>query len=58
MHVQQLPDLTGEYALTEDHIAAYQRDGHVLLRGVCSPTEIATYQPIISEATMRLNTQL
>jgi len=57
MQVEHLPDVTGEYPLTEDQIAAYQRDGHVLLRGVCSPDEIAIYQPIISEATMRLNTQ-
>ena len=57
MQGEHLPDLTDEYALTQEHLAAYRRDGHVLLRGVCSPTEIATYQPIIAAAAMRLNTQ-
>jgi ectoine hydroxylase-related dioxygenase (phytanoyl-CoA dioxygenase family) len=54
---EHLPDLTTGYDLTEDDIAAYRRDGHVLLRGVCSPDEIAAYQPIISAAAMRHNTQ-
>jgi ectoine hydroxylase-related dioxygenase (phytanoyl-CoA dioxygenase family) len=57
MQVEQLPDLADDYVLTDEHIEAYQRDGHIVLRGVCSPDEIATYQPVISEAAMRLNTQ-
>src|SRR4029078_3896816 len=55
--LEQLPEVSSEYDLSEEQIAAFQRDGHILLRVLCSPAEIATYQPIISEAAMRLNTQ-
>lgn len=55
--MNDIPEVAGEYELTEEQISAYQRDGHLLLRGVCSPAEIAMYQPIISEAAMRLNRQ-
>ena len=57
MDRRQLPDLSTPYRLSDDEIADFRRDGHILLRGVCSPAEIAAYRPIIVEATMRLNTQ-
>ncbi len=57
MELEHLLDLSTPYPLTDDQIASFQRDGHVLLRGVCSPAEIAVYRPIIVEATMRLNTE-
>jgi ectoine hydroxylase-related dioxygenase (phytanoyl-CoA dioxygenase family) len=55
--VAGLPDLAQEYALSADHIAHYQRDGHILLRGVASVTEIAAYRPVIVGAAMRHNTE-
>src|SRR5579884_1617585 len=52
-----LPDLSSDYPLTSEQIAGYQRDGHILLRGVLSPEEIAAYRPLISDAADRYNTQ-
>jgi len=50
-----LPDLTSEYALSEDAVAAFRRDGHVTLRGVLSESEIAAYRSQIREATFAKN---
>ncbi len=36
-------------------IANYRRDGHVVLRGVCSDDEIATFGPVIKDAAFRHN---
>ena len=52
-----LPDLSTPYTLTPDQIASYQENGHIVLRGVCSPQEIAAYRPVIADATMRYNRQ-
>jgi hypothetical protein len=48
-----LPDLSQDYALSAKQIAAYRRDGHVLLRGVANSEEIAAYRPVIAEAVAR-----
>ncbi len=48
-----LPDLSGNYAITPEQIAAYQRDGHILLRSVCSPEEVAAYRQVITEVVRR-----
>ena len=50
-----LPDLSSDYPLRDADIAAFQRDGHVTLRGVCSPGEIAAYRTQIREATFAKN---
>ena len=50
-----LPDLSAEYPLDEAVIAAYRRDGHVTLRGVLSPGEVAAYRAQIREATFEKN---
>jgi ectoine hydroxylase-related dioxygenase (phytanoyl-CoA dioxygenase family) len=52
-----LPDLSQDYPLTEEQVASYRRDGHVLLRGVCTPEEIAVYREVITDATYRYNTE-
>ena len=41
MDLADLPDLSQEFVLSADRIARYQRDGHILLRGVASVAEIA-----------------
>lgn len=53
----ELPELSGDYPLTAEQIADYRRNGHVLLRGVCSPQEIAAYRQVINAATYRYNTE-
>lgn len=50
-----LPPLESEYPLDADEIASFKRDGHVLLRGVCSPEEVAAYRPAIVDATYRFS---
>ena len=53
----EMPDLSSEYSLTREQIESYRRDGHILLRGVASPAEIAVYRPAINEAAQRFNTE-
>ena len=52
-----LPELSEEYPLTQEQIAAFGENGHVLLRGVASPEEVAAYRPVISDAAMRYNSE-
>jgi ectoine hydroxylase-related dioxygenase (phytanoyl-CoA dioxygenase family) len=52
-----LPDLASDYPLAPDQIAAYRRDGHILLRGVASPAEAAAYEPAITAAVERFQTE-
>ncbi len=50
-----LPDLTTDYHLTSQQIDDYRKNGWILLRDVCTPLEIAQYQPLIVEAAMAHN---
>jgi ectoine hydroxylase-related dioxygenase (phytanoyl-CoA dioxygenase family) len=52
-----LPELASEYPLTGEQITQFQRDGHILLRGVCSPDEVAAYRPAIASEVERLNAE-
>jgi ectoine hydroxylase-related dioxygenase (phytanoyl-CoA dioxygenase family) len=45
-----LPELEAAYDLAPSQIYEFQRDGHVLLRSVASPGEIAAYRPAILTA--------
>jgi ectoine hydroxylase-related dioxygenase (phytanoyl-CoA dioxygenase family) len=55
--LEELPDLSSDYTLSEEQIAAFRRDGHVLLRGVCSPEEIAVYRDVLNHAAYTYNTE-
>lgn len=50
----QVPTLGGEYALTAEQVQDFRRDGHVLLRGVVSPAEMAAYRPPLAGSGMQL----
>jgi ectoine hydroxylase-related dioxygenase (phytanoyl-CoA dioxygenase family) len=50
-----LPDLSSPYPLTAEQIESFRANGHVLLRGVCSPSEVAAYREVIVEASRNLN---
>lgn len=52
-----LPALDTPYRVKPEHVAAYQRDGHVLLRGVASPNELAAYRTPIADYVTRHNKQ-
>jgi hypothetical protein len=36
-----LPELASDYPLTKQQIVQFQRDGHILLRGLATKDEIA-----------------
>ncbi len=55
--VQEDPSLEQEYALDTNQISAFQRDGHILLRGVAEQATIDRYRPAIVEEVNRLNHQ-
>ena len=46
--VSSLPELSSPYAVPAGAAESYQRDGHMLLRGVASQAEIAAYRPVIN----------
>ncbi len=50
-----LPDLSGEYALRPEQIESFRENGHVLLRKVASPAEIAVYRDVLNTAAYRYN---
>ena len=50
-----LPALDSLYDVGAKAIKDYRRDGHVVLRGVCSPDEIDAYGPVIKDAAFRYN---
>src|SRR5437868_6651386 len=54
---EALPDLSHDYEVSTAQIARYQRDGHILLRGVATSGELAVYRPCILEAVRRYNTE-
>ena len=47
-----LPRLDFPYTLSGDARRDFERDGHVLLRRVASPEEVAAYRPVIRETTL------
>ncbi|MBC8102743.1 MAG: phytanoyl-CoA dioxygenase family protein [Cytophagales bacterium] len=47
-----LPSLDSPYSLTPDQIAAYQKEGFALLRGVATPDEVTPYREEITNLTM------
>lgn len=52
-----LPTLDTDYALSAEQIAGFQKNGHIMLKGVCPPEEIAAYRPVLNAATDRYKTE-
>jgi ectoine hydroxylase-related dioxygenase (phytanoyl-CoA dioxygenase family) len=46
-----LPALDTDYRLTAEQVAAYQKNGHILLRGVATPQEVAPHRDLITHLT-------
>lgn len=46
----ELPDLSSSYPLVEDQISGYRQDGHVILRSLALPEEIASFRPALLRA--------
>ncbi len=51
--VPVLPPLDDVYRITDEDKSRYARDGHILLRGVCSPEEVAAFRPALVDAVDR-----
>src|SRR5262245_49898208 len=51
----ELPELKSTYRLSPDTCARYRRDGHVLLREVCTSDEVEAYRGPIVDAAARHN---
>lgn len=51
--VTPLPALEATYAVSADQAAQFQRDGHILLRSVATPDEVAAYRPAITATARR-----
>jgi hypothetical protein len=45
------PPLESDYPVAPEQIATYQRDGHILLRGVAAPEEVAPYRAVLTDMT-------
>lgn len=50
-----LPDLSSDYPLSAQQINDYRENGHVLVRGLASPEEIAAYRTVLLDAVERNN---
>ncbi len=50
-----LPDLSADYPLLAAQTADYQKNGHVLVRGLAAPEEIAAYRAALLDAVARNN---
>ena len=53
--VDDLPLLEEDYLLTQTHIEAFRRDGHVLLNGVLSASELAAFRPVVRRGVANFN---
>ena len=47
-----LPNLDARFALRNEAIEAFRRDGHVCLRGVAAPEEIEVFSPLIQRCAL------
>lgn len=54
VELESLPDLASGYTTPQEKIRAYQRDGHVCVRGVASPDEVEAYRGAIGSIVRRL----
>ena len=57
MSVTHLPELDGSCPVSAQHSTEFQRDGHILLRGVAAPEVVAPYRSIILAARERFGAE-
>jgi ectoine hydroxylase-related dioxygenase (phytanoyl-CoA dioxygenase family) len=50
-----LPRIEDRYDVAPEAVAAYRNNGHVLLRGVARPDEVAAFRPVVASAVTRFN---
>lgn len=52
-----LPSLDEFMNISQEQIEQFRMNGHVLIRNILSPDEVAAYRPVILEAASRQNTE-
>ena len=52
-----LPDLSSDYDVPAERIDEFGREGHTVLRNVCTSDEVAVYRPVIEAATRKHTTE-
>jgi ectoine hydroxylase-related dioxygenase (phytanoyl-CoA dioxygenase family) len=52
-----LPELDATYAVTPEQARSYRQNGHILLRNILTPDEVAVYREVIVDAADRYNTE-
>jgi ectoine hydroxylase-related dioxygenase (phytanoyl-CoA dioxygenase family) len=57
MSLDHLPRLDSSYALTDEQIQQFRRDGHVRLREVADEDEVRAFRDHIADAVIRLSTE-
>ena len=57
MNNNPLPSLDNEIPLTENQVQEFRNNGHLHVRGLLSPRELAVYREAINEAAYRYNTE-
>jgi ectoine hydroxylase-related dioxygenase (phytanoyl-CoA dioxygenase family) len=57
MNDTALPSLNSFIDIEPSQVAAFRKNGHTLLRGVCTAEEMNAYRPVINEAAYRYNTE-
>ncbi|MHA6483357.1 phytanoyl-CoA dioxygenase family protein [Paenibacillus sp. strain BS8-2] len=55
--LNKLPELTSDYALTNEQIEQFQQKGHIKLSQVATSDEVAVYRSVIGEKVKELNYQ-
>lgn len=50
-----LPALDDDYQLSGEQIRDYQKNGHIIVRGLASPEEVEAFRPLVREAALRHN---
>ncbi|MBS1708440.1 MAG: phytanoyl-CoA dioxygenase family protein [Armatimonadetes bacterium] len=56
-HDALMPDLSGSFDLESRLVEEFQKNGHVCVRGLCSPEEVAAYREVIVEVANANNTE-
>ncbi len=51
----QTPNLDLLYPVSTEQAAEFQRNGHILLRGIASAREIEFFRPVIDQAAKKYN---
>jgi ectoine hydroxylase-related dioxygenase (phytanoyl-CoA dioxygenase family) len=55
--IAQLPDLDSTFPVPASEIEAFKKNGWAMIRGLCTPDEMAVYGPLIRDVTIAHNNE-